>query len=82
MKRALFMISGFCWLVFAVGFFLFLLGYLGRGAGAQELPPLVNFSSGSVVLGLVHTVGLILLCAFCALVGMALVVRGVAAKSK
>ena|ERR1051326_4710646 len=57
-KRALFLIGGCCWLLFAVGFALLLKVYLTQGAGLQFFG--WSFSSGSVLIGTVHVAGLIL----------------------
>lgn len=55
MKRFIYLVGGVCWLVIAGGFGLFLWHYLTEGAGLQFFG---MFSSTSVLLGVVHVVGL------------------------
>ncbi len=56
MKRALILFAGILWMLFAFGFLFLLYEYLVQGAGLQFCIPVV--SSGSVLIGLVHFVGL------------------------
>jgi hypothetical protein len=63
MKRVILFGLGLTWFLFALGFGFFLVQYLAQGAGFQFFAPLAF--SGSVLLGLVHFVGLctaILIC--------------------
>jgi hypothetical protein len=81
MKRAMFFICGVCWFAFGAGFGLFLLQYAANGAGLQDVGPrwLIPgqaVSPGSVLVGLVHVVGLFTLSAFCFVVGIGLCLRG------
>lgn len=84
MKRAVFLFCGICWLVFGVGFGLVLVQYLVRGAGIQEFGPVWPVfsplvSSGSVLVGLVHVVGLCAICSVCFAIGIGLCARGLVA---
>lgn len=77
MKRVLFVICGICWLMFGAGFVIFLFQYLAQGGGLQDLGPLRPttghpVTSGSLLAGLVHGVGLVLASVFCFLVGIGL----------
>jgi hypothetical protein len=74
MKRAMFLMGGLLWVGFALGFGVFLLGYLGGGAGLQFFGGPV--SSGSVFLGLVHLVGFGTAMLICFAVGAGLFARG------
>ena len=55
MKRVMFILAGVCWFLFAAGFGFFLIQYVRNGAGLQIAGPL--FSSGSVLMGVVHVIG-------------------------
>jgi hypothetical protein len=77
MRRALFVICGCCWFGFGLGFGLFLLQYIANGAGLQDLSPARQIfghtvSSGTVLVGLVHIVGLIMVSIFCFVIGIGL----------
>jgi hypothetical protein len=80
MKRLLLVMAGMCWILFALGFALFLVRYISEGAGLQLYIPMV--SSGSVLLGLVHVVGLCLASFICFAVGCGLMARGIVADSQ
>jgi hypothetical protein len=74
MKRALFIAAGILWMLFAFGFLFFLYEYLVPGAGLQFWIPVV--SSGSVLIGLVHFVGLCATSLLCFAVGVGCWARG------
>jgi hypothetical protein len=74
MKRAMFIIAGACWFLFALGFAIVLLQYIGQGAGLQFFGGM--FSSGSVLLGLVHVVGFLITAFLCFAIGAVLLTRG------
>lgn len=76
MKRAMFLAGGALWLCFALGFAVFLVMYLGGGAGLQFFGGPV--SPGSVLLGLVHLVGLCTAILICFAIGVGLCMRGIA----
>ncbi len=70
MKRPLFLVAGVLWLLFAVGFGFFLLLYLAEGAGLQFFGWM--FSSGSVLLGLVHVFGFVIAAFLCSTISASL----------
>ena len=74
MKRAMFLIAGACWLLFALGFGIVLLQYIGQGAGLQFFGWM--FSSGSVLIGLVHVVGFVIAAFLCSAIGACLFACG------
>ena len=74
MKRILLSIGGACWFLFALGFAAFLVQYIAGGAGLQFFRPSV--SSGSILLGLVHVVGLCAAIILCFAIGAGLCARG------
>jgi len=74
MKRAMFLIAGACWLLFALGFGIILLHYIGQGAGLQFFGWM--FSSGSVLIGLVHVVGFVIAAFLCFAIGACFFARG------
>ena len=74
MKRALCLFGGICWIFFAFGFLFLLYQYLVQGAGLQFWIPIV--SSGSVLLGLVHFVGLSTAALLCFAIGSGLWAHG------
>ena len=76
MKRAMFIVAGACWFLFALGFGIVLLQYIGEGAGLQFFGWM--FSSGSVLVGLVHVVGFVIAACLCFVIGAALLARGFA----
>ena len=73
MKRARFLIAGACWLLFALGFGIVLLEYIRQGAGLQFFGWM--FSSGSVLIGLVHVVGFVIAAFLCFAIGAVLLAR-------
>ncbi len=77
MKRATFLIGGLCWFLFALGFGFFLVQYVCQGAGLQFFGPAV--SSGTVLMGLVHVVGLVTASFLCFAIGAGLSARGILA---
>ena len=56
MKRMLLLFFGGLWFLFSIGFLFLLAQYITSGAGLQFWIPVV--SSGSILIGLVHVVGL------------------------
>ena len=74
MKRAMFLIAGACWFLFALGFGFILLQYIGQGAGLQFFGWM--FSSGSVLIGLMHVVGLVIASFSCFAIGAWFFARG------
>jgi hypothetical protein len=80
MKRAMFFAGGVLWLGFALGFAAFLAQYLGGGAGLQFFGGAP--SSGSVLLGLVHVLGLGTAIMICFAIGAGLFARGIVAHSE
>jgi hypothetical protein len=75
MKRALLVSAGILWMLFAFGFLFLLYEYLVQGAGLQFWIPVV--SSGSVLIGLVHFVGLCAASLLCFAVGAGCWARGI-----
>jgi len=74
MKRAMFLAGGVLWLCFALGFAAFLAQYIAGGAGWQFFGGLV--SSASLLMGLVHLVGLGTAMLICFAIGAGLCARG------
>src|SRR5437870_7114334 len=74
MKRAMFMIAGACWVLFALGFVIVLLQHIGEGAGLQCFGWM--FSSGSVLIGLAHVVGFVIAAFLCFAMGACFLARG------
>lgn len=68
------MAGGTCWVASALVLGAFLLKYVTQGAGLQFF--LFPFSSGSVLFGLVHVVGLMIAIAICFAVGTGLCAHG------
>ena len=68
-KRFGWLLGGCCWLGFAATFGLFLYGYLTGGAGLQAFGFHFGISSGTVLIGLVHFVGLSFLTFTCFAIG-------------
>ena len=75
MKRTMLLMGGMLWLCFALGFGVFLVQYIGGGAGLQFFGGPI--SSGSVLLGLVHVVGFGAAILLCFAIGVGLCARGV-----
>ena len=67
LKRILFLIWGSCWLLFAAGFAVLLVQYVSQGAGLQFFG--WTLSGGSVWIGTVHVIGLILASTICFALG-------------
>lgn len=85
MKRALFLVCGLCWFMFGLGFGFFLVQYLAQGAGLQDFGPawpVFNqaITSGSIMMGMLHGMGLFLASAFCFVVGLGLFSYGLASR--
>jgi len=80
MKRAMFLIGGACWLLFAAGFGFFLVLYLTQGAGLECFDSTV--SAGSVSMGLVPVVGLVAASVLCFIVGAGLCAHGIVNESQ
>ena len=74
-KSTLIIVAGICWLAFAlvIGFFLF--QYLGGGAGFQ-LFGFFEVSSTTVLIGVVHVVGLGAAACLCFVIGVGLCAYG------
>ena len=70
----MFLIAGACWLLFAFGFVFILLQYIEQGAGLQFFGWM--FSSGSVLIGLVHVVAFVIVAFLCFSIGAVLLGRG------
>jgi uncharacterized membrane protein YqhA len=82
MKTVMFIICGLCWFVFGLGFGLFLLQYMAHGAGLQDVGSVLPsfgtaVSPGSVLIGLVHVVGLYMISALCFVIGIGLCSHGI-----
>lgn len=75
MKKLALLIGGACWFLFALGFAALLVEYIAGGAGLQFFGPPV--SSGSILLGLVHVVGLCAAIILCFAIGAGLCARGI-----
>jgi hypothetical protein len=80
MKRPLYLFCGLCWLAFGLFIGAFVFQYLAEGAGLQEsrfflliFYPL--FSSGTIVLGLMHLIGLSMLSLLLSAIGLCLCLR-------
>lgn len=68
--------------MFGAGFGFFLLQYMANGAGLQDVGPLLPFfrppvSSESILIGLVHSVGLFMISALCFVIGIGLCLHGI-----
>jgi hypothetical protein len=80
MRKALYLFCGLCWLAFGLFIGAFLFQYLAEGAGLQEsgfflliFYPL--FASGTIVLGLMHLIGLTILSLLLCAIGFCLCLR-------
>jgi hypothetical protein len=80
LRKALFLSGAFCWLLFAVGFGVLLVVYVSKGAGVQFFG--WSFSSGSVLIGLVHVSGLMFASGLCFVVAAGLWVRSFGGRAK
>ena len=74
-KRAIFLIGGILWFLFALGFAGFLFSYIVQGAGWEFFGPTI--SSESIGLGLVHVVGLFTAIVLCFSIGAGLCAYGI-----
>ena len=70
-------ITGLCWLAFAVLFCGVLYQYLAGGAGLQVFGFFFPASSTTVLFGLVHFVGLIAAACLCFVIGAGLFAYGI-----
>ena len=70
----MFLIAGACWFLFASSSGFVLLQYIGQGAGLQFFGWMC--SSGSVLIGLVHVVGLVIAAFLCFAIGAWFFARG------
>jgi hypothetical protein len=80
MRKTLYLFCGLCWLAFGLFVGLFVVQYLAHGAGLQEsgyyfLIFLPYFSSGSIVLGVMHLIGLAMLSLLLTAIGLCLCLR-------
>lgn len=80
MKRALLIAAAILWMFFGFGFLILLYQYLVQGAGLPFWIPVV--SSGSVLIGLVHFVGLSAASVLCFAVGGGLWAHGIIGPNK
>ena len=80
MKRALLLLGGLCWLLFAVGFAVFLLQYATDGAGLPFFG--LSISSGSVALGVFHVIGISAASLFCFSIGTVMCAQGIVLKKQ
>ena len=74
MKRTIFVMAGFCWFLFALVFVFLLVMYLAAGAGLGLLG--LGLSSGSILSGWAHVVGLIMASVVCFAIGAGLCLHG------
>ncbi len=74
MKRALLLMGGLCWFLFALGFGFVLTQYVAQGAGLQFFGPAM--SSGSVLMGLIHVIGFAMAALLCFAIGAGLFASG------
>lgn len=80
MRKALYLFCGVCWFAFGLLVGAFVLQYLAQGAGLQEssfyfLIFLPHFFSGSIVLGMMHLIGLAMLSLLLCAIGFCLSLR-------
>jgi hypothetical protein len=78
MKRVLLLLAGMLWFLFSIGFLFLLVQYIAGGAGLQFWIPVV--SSGSVLMGLMHVVGLCTAAFLCFAIGSGLCAHGLVAE--
>lgn len=74
MKRLLLVIGACCWLLFSAGFAFLLVQYIRHGAGLQFFG--WQFSSGSIVFGVLQVTALIVAMVFSFAMGALLWARG------
>lgn len=74
MKRVLFLLCGLCWIASGIVAGVFGCRFLFDGGDSQTsiLQILAPVTSGSILVGLIHTVGFFVLSSFCFLVGIGL----------
>jgi hypothetical protein len=76
LKPALFLAGGILWLLFGIGFAIFLWQFLTNGAGLQLFGNFVPaVSSGSILFGLIYFTGFAVAAVICFAVGIYLLVR-------
>jgi hypothetical protein len=78
MKRVTLLLGGICWLLFALGFAVFLLQYVTNGAGASFFG--LSIFSGSVALGVFQVVSLAVASLLCFSIGAVMCATGLALK--
>jgi len=69
-----FLVAGLCWFAAALFFAVFAWSYVSGGAGLQFFG--LSFSSGTVLLGLIHLLGFGFLAFFCFILGTGLCAHG------
>jgi hypothetical protein len=74
LRATVFLVSGFCWFAAALFFAVFAWGYITGGAGLQLFA--LSFSSSSVLLGLIHLLGLTTAAFLCFVIGVGLCAHG------
>ncbi len=74
MKRVVFLLFGGLWFLFSIGFLFLLVQYIAAGAGSQFWIPAV--SSGSVLIGLLHVLGLCIAAVLCFTIGSGFCAHG------
>jgi hypothetical protein len=74
MKRVLFLLCGLCWIAAGIvaGFFGCRFVFFGGDSQTSILQILTSVSSGGVLFGLIHLVGICALSAFCFVIGIGL----------
>ena len=70
LRGTVFMFGGICWIAAALVLGSFLFQYIAQGAGLQFFP--LAIFSGSVLIGLLHTVAFVSAAALCFAVGAGL----------
>lgn len=82
MKRRMFIVCGLAWCIFGLCVGVFSLRYLVGGADSQDSAALLGIfspdTSASIMVGLIHVVGFFTLTAFCLLIGVGLLIHGLA----
>jgi hypothetical protein len=73
-RPGLITIAGGFWILFAVGFAVVLVEYLAEGAGLQLLG--WNIFAGTVLIGAIHVIGLVIASTICFCVGVSLCSHG------
>ena len=71
--------AGLCWIAFALLICIFLFQYLSGGAGLQVFGFFFPVSSGTVLIGLVHFVGLVAAAVLCFTIGVGFCAYGIVA---